>query len=300
MHRRSAAILATLGGVAALVIAPGTAGAHGSMETPISRTYACFLEGPETPKSAACQDAVAMGGTQPLYDWNEVNQANAAGNHKPLVPDGKMCSGGRDKYRAFDVPRRDWPSTKVTAGASYTFRYKATAPHPGTFDVYITKDGYNPSQALKWSDLEAAPFLTATNPTLDSNQTYVMNGRWPSGKSGRHLVYSVWQRSDSGEAFYTCSDVVFGNDVDPTPTPTPTVSNTPDPSPSPSPSPTTSATPTPSPSPTQTGSTSWTAGTTYTTGQRVTYNGVTYTCRQGHTALAGWEPPNVAALWERG
>lgn len=31
-------------------------------------------------------------------------------------------------------------------------------------------------------------------------------------KSGRHLVYSIWQRSDSPEAFYTCSDVVFGED----------------------------------------------------------------------------------------
>ncbi|WP_425581227.1 lytic polysaccharide monooxygenase [Streptomyces sodiiphilus] len=32
--------------------------------------------------------------------------------------------------------------------------------------------------------------------------------RFPGGP-GRHLIYSVWQRSDSPEAFYTCSDVVF-------------------------------------------------------------------------------------------
>nr|WP_326647068.1 MULTISPECIES: carbohydrate-binding protein [unclassified Streptosporangium] len=26
---------------------------------------------------------------------------------------------------------------------------------------------------------------------------------------------------------------------------------------------------------------------------------MTYRCLQGHTAYAGWEPPNVPALWQR-
>lgn len=43
--------------------------------------------------------------------------------------------------------------------------------------------------------------------------------------------------------------------------------------------------------------TAWAANTTYTAGTLVTYNGVTYECRQSHTSLAGWEPPNVPALW---
>ncbi|MEV7231015.1 MULTISPECIES: carbohydrate-binding protein [Polymorphospora] len=29
------------------------------------------------------------------------------------------------------------------------------------------------------------------------------------------------------------------------------------------------------------------------------YKGVSYRCLQGHTALVGWEPPNVPALWQR-
>ena len=48
------------------------------------------------------------------------------------------------------------------------------------------------------------------------------------------------------------------------------------------------------------GSTTWKAGTPYTAGDRVTYGGVSYRCLQAHTAVAGWEPPNVPALWERG
>jgi hypothetical protein len=35
----------------------------------------------------------------------------------------------------------------------------------------------------------------------------------------------------------------------------------------------------------------------YTVGDEVTYNGVTYKCRQSHTSQVGWEPPNVPALW---
>ncbi|MER7663143.1 MULTISPECIES: lytic polysaccharide monooxygenase [unclassified Streptomyces] len=209
--RRKVTTVAALG-VAPIVIAGLSAApafAHGSMTDPVSRVSACFAEGPESPESAACKAAVAAGGTQPLYDWNEVNIANAAGNHQQLIPDGKLCSAGRDKYKGLDLPRGDWPSSKMTAG-NRTFHYKATAPHKGSFELYLTKDGYDPTKPLKWSDLEAAPFAKVTDPKL-VNGEYVFDGVVPN-KSGRHLVYSIWQRSDSPEAFYTCSDVVFGQD----------------------------------------------------------------------------------------
>ncbi|MEV0581952.1 carbohydrate-binding protein [Nonomuraea sp. NPDC050310] len=43
----------------------------------------------------------------------------------------------------------------------------------------------------------------------------------------------------------------------------------------------------------------WAAGTAYAAGASVTYGGATYRCLQAHTAQAGWEPPNVPALWQR-
>ncbi|QBD74785.1 chitin-binding protein [Ktedonosporobacter rubrisoli] len=193
--------------------------AHGAMSVPISRVYGCFLEGPEHPTTPACQYAVSVGGTQPLYDWNEVHLLNANGQSRQLIPDGHLCSAGTTKYAVFDTPRTDWPSTNVQAGVPYTFQYRATAPHRGTFDLYITKDGYDPTQPLKWSDLEDQPFLSATDPPL-VNGVYQMQGTMPAGKTGHHLIYSIWQRSDSPEAFYTCSDVIFGGSG-PTPTPTP-------------------------------------------------------------------------------
>ncbi|MCP3774029.1 glycosyl hydrolase family 18 protein [Paenibacillus sp. MZ04-78.2] len=42
----------------------------------------------------------------------------------------------------------------------------------------------------------------------------------------------------------------------------------------------------------------WAPGTAYKIGDEVTYTGKTYVCRQNHTSLQGWEPPNVAALWQ--
>ncbi|MGW4748596.1 lytic polysaccharide monooxygenase auxiliary activity family 9 protein [Streptomyces sp. NPDC004290] len=191
-----------------LAVAPG-AFAHGSMTDPVSRVAACYAEGPEAPKSAACKAAVASSGAQAFYDWNAVNIANAAGQHRQLIPDGKLCSAGNDKYRGLDLARADWPASAMTSGA-HTFRYKGTAPHKGSFELYVTKDGYDPSKPLKWSDLEAKPFLTVTDPGMQ-NGDYVFQGTVPK-KSGRHLIYSIWQRSDSPEAFYTCSDVVFGKD----------------------------------------------------------------------------------------
>ncbi|AXG77095.1 lytic polysaccharide monooxygenase auxiliary activity family 9 protein [Streptomyces paludis] len=207
--RRTATGIVVLGlaplALTGLTAAP--AAAHGSMTDPVSRVAACFAEGPENPRSEACKAAIAASGTQAFYDWNEVNIADAAGNHRQLIPDGKLCGAGRDKYKGLDLARADWPSSPMAPG-DRTFRYKATAPHRGSFELYLTKDGYDPTRPLKWSDLEERPFLKVSDPKLEDG-AYVFNGVVPN-RSGRHLLYSIWQRSDSPEAFYTCSDVVFG------------------------------------------------------------------------------------------
>jgi hypothetical protein len=45
------------------------------------------------------------------------------------------------------------------------------------------------------------------------------------------------------------------------------------------------------------GATTWAPGVSYAVGQKVLYNGVGYACRQAHTSIATWEPPNAPALW---
>ncbi|WP_068786439.1 lytic polysaccharide monooxygenase [Paenibacillus phocaensis] len=41
----------------------------------------------------------------------------------------------------------------------------------------------------------------------------------------------------------------------------------------------------------------WAPNTAYAVGALVSYGGAIYECRQAHTSLPGWEPPNVPALW---
>ncbi|MGV9254477.1 lytic polysaccharide monooxygenase auxiliary activity family 9 protein [Streptomyces sp. NPDC003697] len=212
--RRRAAAVVALGTapLALTALAAAPASAHGTMGGPVSRVSQCYAEGPESPKSAACRAAVAAGGTQALYDWNGIRIGDANGRHRDLVPDGKLCSAGNEEFKGLDLARADWPATGVDSGA-YTFRYRVTAPHKGTFTVYITKPGYDPAKPLAWGDLDLGhPVATATDPVA-SGGFYTFSGSLPE-RSGRQLLYAVWQRSDSPEAFYSCSDVTFGGTGD--------------------------------------------------------------------------------------
>ncbi|MFD3628882.1 lytic polysaccharide monooxygenase [Streptomyces sp. NPDC058698] len=207
--RRKAAVAAVgLVPLALTGLSAAPASAHGSMGDPVSRVAQCYAEGPESPRSAACKAAVAAGGTQALYDWNGVRIGDAGGRHQELIPDGRLCSAGNEAFKGLDLARADWPATAVNSG-SYTFKYRVTAPHKGTFKVYITKPGYDPSQPLAWNDLDLAnPVATSTDPAA-SGGFYTFGGTLPE-RSGKQLLYAVWQRSDSPEAFYSCSDVAFG------------------------------------------------------------------------------------------
>ncbi|CAM5392014.1 GlcNAc-binding protein A [Streptomyces violaceorubidus] len=169
--RRVAAVAVVgLAPLALTSLAAAPASAHGSMGDPVSRVSQCHAEGPENPKSAACKAAVAAGGTQALYDWNGIRIGNAAGKHQELIPDGKLCSANDPAFKGMGLARADWPATGVSSG-SYTFKYRVTAPHKGTFKVYITKPGYDPSQPLGWGDLDlSAPVATATDPVASGLQ----------------------------------------------------------------------------------------------------------------------------------
>ncbi|AWS45973.1 lytic polysaccharide monooxygenase [Streptosporangium sp. 'caverna'] len=240
----------------AVVLIPNSASAHGAMMTPGSRTFFCWQDGlsPQgniVPINQACSAAVAQSGANSLYNWFSVLRSDGAGRTTGFIPDGQACSGGNPGYSGFDLPSSNWPVTHLTSGANIQFKYNKWAAHPGWFYLYITKDGWNPNRALTWGDLETQPFHTADHPqsvgnpgTNDAN--YYWNATLPSGKSGRHIIYSVWKRSDSAETFYNCSDVVFdggsgqvtgvgrgGTTTPPPTTPTPTPPTTPTPTPTP-------------------------------------------------------------------
>lgn len=43
----------------------------------------------------------------------------------------------------------------------------------------------------------------------------------------------------------------------------------------------------------------WASGADYSVGYKVQFDGKLWRCRQAHSAIVGWEPPNVASLWEQ-
>ncbi len=217
--RAFAAIIGAVGiMVIGLVTAP-PAMAHGAFMQPGSRTFLCWEDGlTDTgeidPQNPACGAAVAESGPNSLYNWFAVLRSDGAGRTRGFVPDGQLCAGGNPNYTGFDLPSADWPLTHLTSGADFDFRYNKWAAHPGTFSMYVTKDGWDPTKPLTWDEMEDQPFLVAdhpadTGPTGSVDGYYYWSGKLPSAKTGRHVIYSVWSRSDSNETFYGCSDVTF-------------------------------------------------------------------------------------------
>ena len=179
---------------------------HGTVTSPVSRIYNCWQENPENPESPPCIAAVISHGTQPLYDWNEINQANANGEHELYVFDGNLASGGRpEKYGGMDQITSEWVATPVSPGP-FTITWTNTAPHATEYyDVYITKESWTPDQPLTWDSLE---LLVRTSPSSAASSVDI-----PvilPVRTGKHVIYSIWQRSDSPEAFYSTSDIDFG------------------------------------------------------------------------------------------
>jgi chitin-binding protein len=91
--------------------------------------------------------------------------------------------------------------------------WDATAPHnPATYKVYITKANANyKDRALRWDDLEEIASGDMPQPITSSNpKQYKIPVTIPEGRSGKAMLYSVWQRNDAGnEGFFNCSDILI-------------------------------------------------------------------------------------------
>lgn len=223
MIRRLAVVLAAAGAAAALVPSP-PAFAHGATTTPISRTAACAGGGTET-GTAACKAATAANGG-PIGSFDNLRIPNVDGNDRKVVPDGQLCSGGLAAYKGLDLARDDFPSTTVTGGKALSVKYRTTIPHEGSFRIYLTKQGYDPAKKLTWDDLATKPLADVKDPPIRDG-AYVMSAKLPTDRTGRHILYIVWQTTSTPDTYYSCSDVVFKKAAAPVATKSPKASPTP-------------------------------------------------------------------------
>ncbi|GAA2227789.1 hypothetical protein GCM10010232_12100 [Streptomyces amakusaensis] len=194
--------------------APWTAYAQGAPVDPVSRSAACGTAGARQ-TSAACLAAVAANGGVAFDAWDRVRVAGVQGRDRERIPDGRLCSAGLEAYRGLDIAHTEWPTTELTAGGRFTLEYRATVRRPGTFDLYLTKEGYDPAKALRWADLASEPFATVKDPALKDG-AYRIEGTLPGELTGAHVLYTVWRNEGTegvSETYYSCSDVVLTGEV---------------------------------------------------------------------------------------
>ncbi|MBO4258630.1 lytic polysaccharide monooxygenase auxiliary activity family 9 protein [Streptomyces griseorubiginosus] len=187
--------------------AAGPAQAHGAPTDPVSRGYACSPDGRANARTAACKAAVAANGA-PFTFWDDVRVSDVNGRDRQTIPDGKLCSGGLAEFKGLDLARSDWPSTRLKPGATLNMTYAAPIPHAGTFRLYLTKPGYDPTKPLTWSDLPAQPFASVKDPALTGG-AYHFTAKLPANRTGRQVLFTIWQTSSTPDTYYSCSDVVF-------------------------------------------------------------------------------------------
>ncbi len=202
----SAVSLSALIGSAALLSAVEVS-AHGYVSSPKSRAFLC-TSAQGGGSSAACIAASAAGNSS-QYEPQSIGIGGANDNHQNLIPDGKLCGANIGSMNGLNLARNDWSATTVSAGPR-AFIWTNTAAHKTKyFRYYITKQGFNPGAApLKWSDLEQIHQSAPAD--RETTSTHIVN--LPQ-RTGRHIVYSIWQRdpvADAPEAFYQCIDVIYG------------------------------------------------------------------------------------------
>ncbi|WP_033338169.1 lytic polysaccharide monooxygenase [Catenuloplanes japonicus] len=265
MRRTLTTSLLALGTVAGSLVIASPASAHGYISSPPSRQANCA--------SGAVKDCGAI-----QYEPQSVE------GPKGLT----SCDADIPGFAALDEDSRNWPATDV--GKSTTFNWVLTARHKTTTWQYFVGN----KKIAEFNDNGAQPAATVRH-QVDL-----------SAYSGRTKVLAVWNIADTPMAFYNCVDLNVGGGggsttpVNPAPSPSQTSAapvQPPATSPSPSASATTSAPATGGGNTGGGGATTWKSWTAYKTGDKVTFDGVTYECRQGHTTLPGWEPPIVLALW---
>ncbi|WP_020668964.1 lytic polysaccharide monooxygenase auxiliary activity family 9 protein [Amycolatopsis nigrescens] len=194
--RRKLVGTAIAAGLALPLVFTGVAQSHGYTNTPPSRSYNCKLG---TVKNCG-----------PIQ-WEPQSVEGPKGFPARGPADGKLCAGGLSQFAQLDDPRGgQWPATAMKSGQQFEFVWTLTAAHATTsFRYFITKNGWNPSAPLTRAQLEPAPFLNVPFNGQRPGYTVRHSGTLPAGKTGRHLIYAVWDIADTGNAFYNCDDVTF-------------------------------------------------------------------------------------------
>jgi chitin-binding protein len=205
--------------MAAVVVAQSPAAAHGSITDPPSRNYGCWsrwgsdFQNPNMSQTDPMCAQAWQANPDTMWNWNGLYREGVAGNHQAAIPDGQLCSGGRTqngRYASMDTVGAWVAATKPN---TFTMTLTDQAQHGADYlRIYITKQGFDPTtQPLTWASLELVN-STGRYAPAPQYQAQVNAGT----RTGRHVIYTIWQASHLDQSYYFCSDVIFTGGTGPT------------------------------------------------------------------------------------
>ncbi|WAI83146.1 MULTISPECIES: lytic polysaccharide monooxygenase [Achromobacter] len=202
--------LTLLGGLV-LAAVSGSVLAHGTMSHPKARILHCHAGS----QSEGCTAFKAQGGS--VYDWREVWQKPGGEKTVATTPGDRLCDGGtKASHRGLNALAQ-WPITtlKPDANGNVTLKWNHTVAHrTKSLQFFITKMPYDSTKPLQFSDFEKFCEQRDFTPAVAGegrDQEYSCT--LPAGKTGRHLIMSVWNTNHvgdgvtSGESYRACGDV---------------------------------------------------------------------------------------------
>ncbi|MGI5243561.1 lytic polysaccharide monooxygenase [Dactylosporangium sp. CA-139066] len=239
-RRIAAGALAVMAATLGLLVLerPTPASAHGSVTDPPSRNYGCWARWGsdfQNPRMADTDPMCAQAwqaNPNTMWNWNGLYREGVAGNHQAAIPDGQLCSGGRTQNGFYASLDTVGPWVAATKPDKFTLTLTDQAQHGADYLlIYITKQGFDPAtQPLTWSNLELVQ-RTGRYAPAGQYQAQVDAGT----RTGRHVIYTIWQASHLDQSYYLCSDVIFtGQGGGTSPSVSPSASKSPSKSPSPS------------------------------------------------------------------
>ncbi|WP_394813366.1 lytic polysaccharide monooxygenase [Streptomyces johnsoniae] len=188
------------------------ASAHGSTADPLSRNYGCWqrwgsdFQNPDMAQEDPMCWQAWQHDTNAMWNWNGLYREGTGGDFQAHIPDNQLCSAGRTgdgRYDSMDTPGA-WKTSQI--GSNFTVDVLDQAYHGADYlHVYVTRQGYNAqTDALDWGDLEQ---VASTGRYAPANH-YTVDVQAP-GRSGHHVVYTIWKASHADQIYFFCSDVTF-------------------------------------------------------------------------------------------
>lgn len=210
-------------GLGAMTLFAPSASAHGSVTDPPTRNYGCWerwgadhLNPQMATLDPMCWQAF-QDNPNAMWNWNGLFREGVGGQHQAVIPDGQLCSGGRTQnglYKSMDTVGA-WKAKQVPN--TFTLTLTDSAKHGADYlKIYVTKQGFDPTtQPLTWASLD----LVKTTGSYPTTGLYQSDISLP-GRSGRAVLYTIWQASHLDQPYYLCSDIVIGQGTEPTQQPT--------------------------------------------------------------------------------